>query len=112
MLKLTTGSKKMYKTKFNQWGLMKNYKASEKEQLARIIKAHRDSGKDIPPLTLKNRAAKMDRVRRFCKQQKILEEICDALPAGSCSKATTSSPEAPPVHREAAIGVIASALQG
>jgi hypothetical protein len=65
----------MYKTKIKQWGLMKNYKASEKEQLARIVKARRDSGKDIHPLTLRNRVARMDRVRRFCKQQKILEEI-------------------------------------
>ena len=112
MLKLIAGSKKMYKTKLKQWSLMKNYKASEKEKLARIVKAHRDSGKDIPPLTLRNRAAKMDRVRRFCKQRKILEEICDALPAESCSKTTTSSPKAFPVHREAAIDVMASGLQG
>ncbi len=91
---------------------MKNHKASEKEQLARIAKAYRDAGKDIPRLTLRNRAAKMDRVRRFCKQQNVLQEIWEALPTESCYKGTTPSLESPRVHRAAAIGIITSALQG
>lgn len=73
----------MYKTKITQWKLKKNYTAAEKEQLARDFKAHRDSGKGISPLTLRNRPAKLDRIRRFCKQEKILEEICDALQSDS-----------------------------
>jgi tetratricopeptide (TPR) repeat protein len=73
----------MYKTKITQWKLKKNYTAAEKEQLARDFKAHRGSGKGIPPLTLRNRPAKLDRIRRFCKQEKILEEICDALQSDS-----------------------------
>jgi tetratricopeptide (TPR) repeat protein len=73
----------MYKTKITQWKLKKNYTAAEKEQLARDFKAHRDSGKGIPSLTLRNRPAKLDRIRRFCKQEKILEEICDALQSDS-----------------------------
>src|SRR5437764_1120979 len=102
----------MYKTKITQWGLTKNHKASEKERLARIAKAYRDAGKGIPLLTLRNRPAKMDRVRRFCKQQKILQEIWEAFPAESCSKGTTPSLESPRAHRAAAIGIITSALQG
>jgi tetratricopeptide (TPR) repeat protein len=112
MLELTANSEKMYKAKFTQWGLMKNYKASEKEHLARIVKAYRDSGRRIPPLNVRNRAAKMSRVRRYCKQQQILEEICDALPAESTSKGTTSSTETPPGHGAAATNVFVSALRG
>jgi hypothetical protein len=102
----------MYKTKISQWGLVKNHKASEKEQLARIAKAYRDAGKGIPLLTLRNRAVKMDRVRRFCKQQKILQEIWEALPTESCSKGTTLSLESPRIRHAAVIGTITSALQG
>jgi tetratricopeptide (TPR) repeat protein len=109
--KLTAGSKKMYKTKINQWGLKKNYNTAEKEQLARIVKLYRDSGRGIPPLTLRNRAVKMNRVRRFCKKQKFLEEICDALPAESCSKGTTLPLDAPAMHRPFATDVLASTLQ-
>jgi tetratricopeptide (TPR) repeat protein len=76
----------MYKTKITQWGLKKNYTAAEKEHLARVFKEHRDSGKGIPPLTLGNRPAKLDRIRRFCKQEKILDEICDALKSDWHSK--------------------------
>jgi tetratricopeptide (TPR) repeat protein len=81
----------MYKTKITQWKLKKYYTAAEKEQLARDFKAHRDSGKGIPPLTLGNRPAKLDRIRRFCKQEKILEEICDALQSGPPYKGNVSS---------------------
>jgi hypothetical protein len=112
MLELTANSEKMYKTKITQWGLMKNYKASEKEHLARIVKAYRDSGRRIPPLNVRNRAAKMSRVRRYCKQQQILEDICDALPSESTSKGTTSSTETPPGHRAAATNVLFRALPG
>jgi tetratricopeptide (TPR) repeat protein len=113
MLGLTAGSEKMYKTKITQWGLMKNYKAAEKEHLARIVKAHRESGEGTPLLTLRNRAAKMSRVRRFCKQQKILEEICDALPTESSSnKEIPSSTEESPPRSTATTGVLVSALQG
>src|ERR1700722_4785918 len=82
----------MYKTKITQWKLKKNYTATEKEQLARDFKAHRDSGRGIPPLTLRNRPAKLDRIRRFCKQEKILEEICDALQSDSSYKENVNSP--------------------
>lgn len=102
----------MYKTKIEQWGLKKNYNAAEKERFARIVKAHRDSGRGVPPLTLRNRAVKMDRVRRFCKQRRILEEICDALPAQSASKGTNLSQKAPADNRLAVTGVLAGAIEG
>jgi tetratricopeptide (TPR) repeat protein len=81
----------MYKTKITKWKLKKNYTAAEKQQLARDFKAHRDSGKGIPPLTLRNRPAKLDRIRRFCKQEKILEDICDALQSDSPYKENVNS---------------------
>jgi tetratricopeptide (TPR) repeat protein len=81
----------MYKTKITQWGLRKNYTAAEKEHLARVFKEHRDSGKGIPPLTLRNRPAKLDRIRRFCKQEKIFEEIYDALQSDAPHKENVNS---------------------
>ena len=112
--RLTVVREKMYKTKIAQWDLKKNYKASEKEQLARIAKAHHDSGQGIPTLTLRNRAAKMARVRRFCKQEKILEEICDDLPkeSSSAAKAPCSTENSPARRAKATTaGVIAAAIQ-
>jgi tetratricopeptide (TPR) repeat protein len=92
----------MYKTKITHWGLRKNYTAAEKEHLARVFKEHRDSGKGIPPLTLRNRPAKLHRIRRFCKQEKILEEICDALESNSPSKGSVNlSAKAPSGDRGA-----------
>jgi hypothetical protein len=103
----------MYKTKITQWGLMKNYKASEKEHLVRIAKAHHDSGQAIPRLILRNRPAKMGRIRRFCKQQNIPEEVCDALPLESSSDSKISSlSEISSGDRRAAAGVITTALYG
>lgn len=89
---------------------MKNYKAGEKEHLVRIAKAHHDSGQAIPQLILRNRPAKMGRIRRFCKQQNIPEEICDALPLDSSSDSKISSlSEISPGGRRAAAGVITTA---
>lgn len=81
----------MYKTKITQWGLKKNYTAAEKEHLARVFKGHHDSGTGIPPLTLRNRPAKLDRIRRFCKQEKIFEEIYDALQSDTPYKENVNS---------------------
>jgi len=114
LVELTAIREKMYKSKLKQWGLMKNYKAKEKEHLARIAKAHYNSGKNAPLLTFKNRPAKWGRVRRFCKQQKFLEEICDALPNESTSNASLSSPTKAFAgdHRSVTAGVVQTALKG
>jgi tetratricopeptide (TPR) repeat protein len=104
----------MYKTKIAEWKLKKNYTAAEKEHLARDFKAHRDSGRGIPRLTLRNRPAKLDRIRRFCKEQKVLEEICDALKSDSPSKGNINlSAIAPAGGRGAATAqVIRAAVNG
>ena len=99
----------MYKTKLAQWSLMKNYKATEKENLARIVKAHRDSGGSAPRLTLRNRPADLSRVRRFCKQQKFLEEICDAHPNESSFNLSTKASSGD--RWKATAGVIQTALK-
>ena len=83
---LRTPSIKMYKTQITRWRLKKNYKASEKEHLARIVKARRDTGRSVSQLKVFGRQAKLDRVRRFCKQEKIFEEICDGLPTALSSR--------------------------
>jgi hypothetical protein len=103
----------MYKKKIAQWGFMKNYKAADKERLARLFKAHQGSGEGIPQLTLRNRAAKMGRVRRFCMQQKIHEEIYDAIPAVSASNAKIAlSTDVPPARRAVAKSALVSAVPG
>jgi tetratricopeptide (TPR) repeat protein len=114
LVELTAVREKMYKSKLKQWGLVKNYKAKEKEHLARIAKAHRDSGKNAPLPTFKNRPAKWNRVRRFCKQQKFLEEICDALPNESTSNASLSSSTKAFAedHWSVTAGVVQTALKG
>jgi hypothetical protein len=103
---------KMYKTKITQWGLMKNYKACEKEHLVRIAKAHHDSGQAIPRLILRNRPAKMDRIRRFCKTQNISQEICDALPLDSSNSQTSSLSVISSGDCRAPAGVTTTALCG
>src|ERR1700730_1709769 len=104
----------MYKTKITQWGLKKNYTAAEKEHLARVFKGHHDSGKGIPPLTLRNRPAKLDRIRRFCKQEKIFEEIYDALQSDApCKENVNSSAKDLAGNRGAATAqVICAAVNG
>jgi hypothetical protein len=34
----------MYKTRITQWGLIKNYKATERQSVVRVIKEHCGSG--------------------------------------------------------------------
>src|SRR5436309_13385817 len=104
----------MYKTKITRWGLKKNYTPAEKVHLARAFKDHRDSGKGIPPLTLRNRPAKLDRIRRFCKQEGIFEEIYDALQSDPhYEENVSSSAKALSGNREAATAqVICAAVNG
>lgn len=104
----------MYKTKMAEWDFKKNYTAAETEYLARNFKAYCDSGGSIPPLMLRNRPAKLGRIRRFCKQEKMLEEICDALKSDSPSKGSANlSAKAPSGDYGAATTqVIRAAING
>ena len=81
----------MYKTKINQWGLRKNYKAKEKEHLLRVFKNNRDIGNGMPRLTLRNRPMKLHRLRRHGKKEKLFEEILDDL--------RPASPKSPMVYQ-------------
>lgn len=67
----------MCKSQFTRWGLRENYKASQKKQLAQAAKSYRDLGRPIPALKFGNRPAKLHRVRRFCKEQNIMADLCD-----------------------------------
>jgi hypothetical protein len=78
-------SEKMFKSKITQWGFEKNYKAEDKKQMAMIIKSYKDNSQEVPALIIKGRRAKLDRVRRFCKQRKFLEDICKDIPSTSSS---------------------------
>lgn len=77
---------KMYKTQFTRWGFRKNYKAADKERLARIVKACRKEGQNLPSLTFRNRPVKFDRIRRHLKQKNILLDACDNLRAATTSR--------------------------
>jgi hypothetical protein len=79
----------MYKSRLTQWGLKKNYKAAEKEQLARIVKRYRDAGRPVPRLTVRNKPAKLHLVRRFCKEKNLFDEICADLPTAQFSNTKT-----------------------
>jgi hypothetical protein len=101
----------MYKKKIAQWGYLKNYKAADKEHLARVFKSHQNSGEGIPQLSLRNRAVKMNRVRRFCMQKKIHKEIYDAIPTVSASKTKIAlSTDLPPGRRTTTKSALRSAV--
>ncbi len=92
---LTASSKKMFKTRINKWQLHKNYKAADKRQLARVVKAYQDQGLDheLNSLTVQGRLVKLDRVWRFLRQQrttaKVHVHISAALPFAASASAVT-----------------------
>ena len=83
-----TATEQMYKKRLKSWGYRKYYKASEKEALARAIRTRQQHKVKLTDLTLRNRPVKLDRVRRFCKHQKLFEEVVDNLDPLSSSAST------------------------
>lgn len=84
------GRIKMYKTQLTKWDLRKNYKATEKDRLARVIKNRRDTGRSVQQLSIRNRPAELHRVRRHCRNKNILKEIWEVLPAKPSSIVTSA----------------------
>ena len=77
---LTKCSEKMYKTRITQWDLRKNYTISEKKEIIELMKTHNLAGRPVPIPDIRGRKTKMNRIRRYCRQEKILEEVAEILP--------------------------------
>ena len=72
---LTFGSMKMYKTQIARWNLAKNYRATEKEHVARVLKTSYETGSAPTPLNIRGRPIQLHRVRRHCKKQGSLPAV-------------------------------------
>jgi hypothetical protein len=72
-------SEKMYKRRITDWKIHKNYKAKEKEFLARRVKACVDAGNDVQSISFHGRPLKLDRVKRHCRNDKILARLWEHL---------------------------------
>ncbi|KAK5214130.1 hypothetical protein LTR41_000322 [Exophiala xenobiotica] len=72
-------SEKMYKRRITDWKIHKNYKAKEKEILARRVKACVDAGNDVRSISFHGRPLKLDRVKRHCRSDKILARLWEHL---------------------------------
>lgn len=72
-------SEKMYKRRIAEWKIHKNYKAQEKEILARKVKACVDAGHSLDSISFRGRPLKLDRVRRHCRNDKKLARLWEHL---------------------------------
>jgi hypothetical protein len=57
----------MFKKRVIDWNLNKNYKAAEREAVARVVEQYRNHGDPIPPILLRGQPVKMHRIQRHCK---------------------------------------------
>jgi hypothetical protein len=60
----------MYKKRINDWQLRKNRKASEKEEISRIIEANRKLGVDLGEPMVNGRMVKMHLIERHRKEKR------------------------------------------
>jgi hypothetical protein len=72
-------SEKMFKRRITEWKIRKNYKAKEKEVIARKVKAFMDAGHGIHSISFHGRPVKLDRVKRHCRTNKNLLQVWDHL---------------------------------
>ncbi|KIV98068.1 hypothetical protein PV10_01758 [Exophiala mesophila] len=116
-------SEKMFKRRIADWKVRKNYKAKDKENIARRVKAFVDAGQDVHSLSFQGRPVKLDRVRRHCRTDKRFSELLEhlshspedvtisdpnvkqdsppnALASARLWQASTCTPEAPDVQME------------
>lgn len=72
-------SEKMYKRHINEWKIRKNYKRDEKTAFAKQCKALVESGQSIRSLSFQGRPVKLDRIKRHCRTDKELAQLCEHL---------------------------------
>jgi len=56
----------MFKKRVIDWKLQKNYKAAEREAVARVVKQYKNHGNPIPTILLSGQPVKMHRIQRHC----------------------------------------------
>jgi hypothetical protein len=72
-------SEKMFKRRINDWKIHKNYKAKEKELLAKRVKACVEAGRDVHSISFRGRPLKLDRVRRQYRGDERYAQIFEQL---------------------------------
>ncbi|EXJ72701.1 uncharacterized protein A1O5_03848 [Cladophialophora psammophila CBS 110553] len=72
-------SEKMFKRRITEWKIHKNYKAKDKEFLAKRVKAYVDAGHDIQSISFRGRPLKLDRVKRHCRSDKRFTQLWEQL---------------------------------
>ncbi|KAI1611346.1 hypothetical protein EDD37DRAFT_440476 [Exophiala viscosa] len=88
-------SEKMYKRRITEWKIRKNYKAQEKEVLAKRVQAYVNSGRDIQSLSFNGRPVKLDRVKRHCPDKQLWDQLMQSPEATSGTDATTVKEDTP-----------------
>ncbi|KIX05691.1 uncharacterized protein Z518_03663 [Rhinocladiella mackenziei CBS 650.93] len=72
-------SEKMYKRRITEWKIRKNYKAKDKEILAKRVKAYVDAGYDVQSMSFHGRPVKLDRVKRHYRTDKRFNQLWERL---------------------------------
>lgn len=57
----------MFKKRIVDWKLNKNYKATERKAVARVIEQYKNRGDPIPSILIRGQLVKMHRIQRHCK---------------------------------------------
>jgi hypothetical protein len=57
----------MFKKRVVDWKLNKNYKAAERDAVARIVEQYRNQGNPTPTILVRDQPVKMHRIQRHCK---------------------------------------------
>jgi hypothetical protein len=71
----------MFKKRVIDWNLNKNYKATERKTIARVVEQYRKHGDPIPPIMLRGQPVKMHRIQRHCKMRQSVSGLFES--AGS-----------------------------
>lgn len=69
----------MFKRRIFDWKIRKNYKAKDKEMIAKKVKACVNSGLDLHSLSFQGRPVKLDRVKRHYRTDKRFSRLLETL---------------------------------
>src|ERR1700753_1570818 len=72
-------SEKMFKRRIAEWKIQKNYKAKEKELLAKRVKDYVEAGGDVKSMSFRGRPVKLDRVKRHYRSDKRFTQVWEQL---------------------------------
>ena len=72
-------SEKMFKRRITEWKIHKNYKAKDKELLAKHVRACVDAGHDVRKVSFRGRPVKLDRVKRHYRTDERFTQLWEQL---------------------------------